>query len=140
MFVLDDDVTDYFGAVFQKLLVALHAFYLPRILQKRKRRKDGTIPRKHLLDLTEPAKADYVTVSSFIDQAIVDLESESSNAACSVYNTNSGRSYPDCLLSLGLRSAATLSHSDSSLKRAVEEPDDMSMTGTHTYANVITCT
>ena len=82
MFVLDDDVTDYFGAVFQKLLLALHAFCLTHIIQKRKQRKDGTIPRKHLLDLTEPAKADYVTVSSFIDQAIVDLESEPSNAQC----------------------------------------------------------
>ena len=139
---LDKKATDYFGPVFQKILVTLHAFYWPHILLKKRQKRDNTIPRKHLLDLTEPAKVDYATVLGIIDQAIIDLESEVLNAQSTASTAITPTRLTPARLTPARLTPARLtpawitqplvfrpppslahSHSSSSLKRQAEDPD-----------------
>ena len=125
MFHLREKVTLYFGRIFQTLLVALHAFLSPRIRLKIEQMDDYTIPRKHLLDLIEPAKADYATVLGFIDQAIVDLDLEILNDQPITSITPTPVTPTRITQPLRFRDPPSLahSHSGSSLKRQAEGAD-----------------
>ena len=122
---LCEKVTPYFGPIFQKLLVNMHAFYWPHVFLKIKQINDTTIPRKHLLDLIESAKADYATLLSFIDEAIIALESDNTQCATPAEiptpaTPTRNHQPPD----LGTSPALTLPHSgSSSLKRPADDPD-----------------
>ena len=122
MFVFAAKVTLYFGPTFQTLLYALHRFLQPLVALKMQTRDNSNIPRKHLLDLIEPAKAHYADVLAIIDQAILDLESEHLDAQ---YTTSAPVTPTRMTLLPGFRETPTLSHSHSgsSLKRQGEEPD-----------------
>ena len=123
MIVFDEKVTPYFGPTFQKLLFDLHQFLWPHILEKMQQKCNPKISRKHLLDLTEPAKAHYAAVLGIIDQAIMDLESETPNAK---YTTPTPVTPTPITLPPVTPTCPTHSHShsDSScLKRQGEEPD-----------------
>ena len=74
------------------------------------------------MDLREPAEADYAGVLDIIDQAIQDLEAETSNAH---YTTPAPVTPTRMTLLPGFRATPPLSHSHSgsSLKRQAEEPD-----------------
>jgi hypothetical protein len=85
------------------------------IFLKMQQRDDHAIPRKQLLDLIEPAKADYATMLGLVDQAIIG-QSKTSNAQY----THSGYSYANYQLS---GSTFAHSYSGSSLKRQAKEPD-----------------
>ena len=115
---LREKVTPYFGPIFQKLLVNMLAFHRPHIILKMEQMDDATIPRKHLLDLTEPAKADYATLLDFIDQAITTLESDNAQCATSAQvptpATPTRNNQPPDL--------GATSHSGSSLKRRADDP------------------
>ena len=114
-------VTSYFGPVFQKLLLALRGFLWPHIYLKIKQRDDRTIPRKHLLDLAEPAKADYAAMLGLIDQAIVDLDLEILNPQPITPTPVAPTRTAQPLVLWGPPSLAH-SHSSSSLKRQAENP------------------
>ena len=119
---LSAKVTSYFGPTFQNLLSALHRFLRPHMLSKMEQRDKTEIPRKHLLDLIEPAKAHYADVLAIIDQGILDLKSEPLNAQ---HTTPAPVTPTRMTLLPGFRETPTLSHSHSgsSLKRQGEEPD-----------------
>ena len=115
-------VTPYFGPTFQKLLSAMHCFLRPHIVSKMEQRDNSNTPRKHLLDLIEPAKAHYADVLAIIDQGILDLKSEPLNAQ---HTTPAPVTPTRMTLLPGFRETPPLSHSPSgsSLKRQGEEPD-----------------
>jgi serine/threonine protein kinase len=120
--VFSEKVTPYFGFSFQKLLVALHRFLRSHILRKMEQRHDPTISRKHLLELFKPAQADYAAVLDIIDQAILDLKSETLNAQYTTPTPVTPRRIAQ-LLDFPVTPILSHSRSDSSLKREAEEPD-----------------